>query len=702
MPQSANISVQNNFSKGFITEATGLTFPENAATDTDNCIFNHLGVASRRFGFNFELNNAEQVQNLTDKAISTFLWTNVGGDGDETFAVVQIGDNLYFYGVSTNVSLSAGKHTSFINLASFTVPGITSLMGSECTYSSGNGRLFVANRRIDTIYIEYDVNADTFVATRITPMIRDFDGVADSLAVTERPVVGIGGLTTAHRYNLANQGWSDANLVSWDNVRTDMPSNADVSWYFKNSTDAFDFTTADNRAIGSSAAPRGHFIYSVYNINRSINASGLEDVKINLERFNQTAFFAGRVFYAGLKTPTHSSRIYFSQVVESPDQYGKCYQLNDPTSENLFDLLPTDGGVIDILEAGQIIKMLPMFNTLLIFCSNGVWSISGSQGQGFAANDYSISKISSIVNISDTSFVVVEGTPYWWNLEGIQTITSDKQTNAVRVNNVTDPTIRSFFLSIPAESKHNAKGAYDAFLKTIYWLYKSVNHTDTADKYVYDRVLVLNMITGAFYKWSVSTTNVRIKGLITVLGVRADAFAGDVFNSADAVLNGTDTVISFIAGERAATSVVKFFVTRNPTDNSRVSFAEANSEDYLDWLGFDGIGQSYDSYFVTGYVIRGKAMTKFQEGYVNIISTGTIHRTSYTIRGTWDYALSTDTNRWSTSQFFILNNEGYAYNTKRIKIRGHGKALQFKISNHDPYPFSIVGWSVYETGNTKP
>jgi len=62
-----------------------------------------------------------------------------------------------------------------------------------------------------------------------------------------------------------------------------------------------------------------------------------------------------------------SENIYFSQIVETTDQFGRCYQTNDPTSEDLFDLLPTDGGVIQIQGSGSVYKLFPVQMVYLSF-----------------------------------------------------------------------------------------------------------------------------------------------------------------------------------------------------------------------------------------------------------------------------------------------------------------------------------------------
>lgn len=700
MARVQNIAVQNKFTKGLVSEATGLTFPEEAATDANNVIFDHLGRVTRRLGFDLEEGFKTDTVNLFGKVLVTYLWKNVAGDGDLSFVVIQQGDVLHFYRSDLSSALSDAKHIQTIDLVNFAPPGVSSVATLECQFSSGNGLLFVTNRRLNTFWVEYNTDTQSFTTGVIDIQIRDFDGDdADTLGISERPNVSLGSLTPAHRYNLENQGWTATTLTDWDTARTDMPSNADVSWYFKNPDDQFDFTTVDDRILGNSPAPKGHFIYSIYNINRSGHVGGATDYSVGFERVNTSAFFAGRVFYAGIYSGKESSKIYFSQIILDKSQYGKCYQANDPTSEKLFDLLPSDGGVIDLLEAGNIFKMVPVFNTLVVFCSNGIWVITGSQGAGFTATDYSINRISSSVNISHTSFVDVEGVPYWWNLEGIYTISIDKQTNSFRIQSITDQTIRKFFLSIPSDSKRYVRGAYDTFSKRVIWLYKTVGPLSVNDRYVYDGILTFNMLNQAFYKWTVDTDTARIQGVITVYAQSGASVVANVVDGENKVLDGTNNVVANVfVSSLSNTSVNKFLVSYDVGSETKLTFGEHFRTSNVDWQSVVEGGVPYESYVIAGYAVRGQGVRKFQENYITVYSDGNAN-TAFRVRGRWDYANQANTNRWSTAQI-ITNTEGdYDYKSNRVKIRGHGKAYQIQLFNHGNAPFSIIGWAAAETGN---
>jgi hypothetical protein len=148
---------------------------------------------------------------------------------------------------------------------------------------------------------------------------------------------------------------------------------------------------------------------------QSVTTSGtgtLPDPDVTSERPTTCAFFAGRAWYAGVNSFELSTNIYYSQIVTNNLQYGKCYQANDPTSELNSSVLPTDGGVISIPEIGKIVKLHAYQSALLIFATNGVWVIQGSDyGASFEPTSYVVKHISSLGTQSPMSFIDIEGLP---------------------------------------------------------------------------------------------------------------------------------------------------------------------------------------------------------------------------------------------------------------------------------------------------
>src|SRR6266403_4784811 len=106
MPSQVLSSVENNFTKGFVTEFTGLNFPENAATAADNSTFTLIGDVTRRLGIDRETNFHNNVIDRTNKAINTYKWNNVAGQGEQQFLVSQVGSILYFWDVDASTIAS--------------------------------------------------------------------------------------------------------------------------------------------------------------------------------------------------------------------------------------------------------------------------------------------------------------------------------------------------------------------------------------------------------------------------------------------------------------------------------------------------------------------------------------------------------------------------------------------------------------------
>lgn len=705
MPQQNLVAVENSFINGLVTEATGLNFPEAACTETYDCEFDIDGSVYRRLGFDFEGNFTTKTINRESVVVNSYLWQNVAGDGNTTVLVKQVGNTLYFYEATGSGNFSSGAVATTVILTP--VSGAPPTEGIEAQFSDGNGFLFVTHPYCDPIKISYDAVADIATPVTLTLKIRDLQGaIADTLAVDARPTSTLTGLEVNHRYNLLNQGWSTTTLNAWDVAQTTMPSNADVMWRFKDADDNFDATTPSINRInsGNTPAPKGHYILSLSNQDRNAisGLTGIASTTTSFQRPSISAFFAGRLFYAGINYVGFNSNIYFTQIIERPEQYEQCYQVNDLTAEDLFDLLPSDGGVITIPEAGTIYKMFTVPGGLAVFAANGVWFVTGSTGVGFTAVDYAVLKIADISTISSTSFVNVLGWPCWWNSEGIYIMSG--QGNLPQIQSLTYNKFKTFYEGIPLSSKRYARGFYNKTDAQIRWVYRSTGIARLTEVYEFDRVLNFNFHTQAFYPWTISDSPVKINGILSTEPITRPVSVDTVVDNSDnTVINSIgNTVITFSASGTDVAQFDKFIVSYKSGSSYEFTFADRNNEEYVDWFTYDSQGVDYESFLVTGYKLRGQAMRKFQSNYVNVYSR-LDSPVTYDFQGIWDFAnTGSDTGRWSSKQRVSHRDLKYNNAQRRLKVRGHGKSLQFKVSSVSGEPFDIIGWSSLQTVNAAP
>lgn len=713
MPRQSAVSVDNNFKQGLITEASGLNFPENACTDTFNCEFEITGEVNRRLGIDFEVNFQTKTIARSSSAIVTYLWKNPNGESSLNLLAAQIGSTLYFWDCGAGTTpISSTPIAANITLSTFTPAGGSSPDGNECQFATGNGKLFVTHPLLEAFYVVYNSTAQTLATTQINPMIRDFEGRDDGLAINARPTMTVAGGTATHLYNLYNQGWQTVdsagattitNLAAWDTAFTTLPSNVDVMWSFKNTSDAFDTTTVPNVINGNSPAPKGHFILNLYNQDRSTasGVGGLTAVTTSNNRCSTVAFFAGRTWFSGLGYTGFNNNIYFSQIVESDTQYGYCYQTNDPTAENLFDLLPSDGGVISIRDAGTIIKLVAVQSGLAVFATNGIWFITGSQGVGFTATDYSVIKLSSVPALTASSFVDVQGFPAWWNLDGIYVLGGSEGGTGLTAQSLTFTTIQSFYQELPPATKRNCKGFYNRITGVIQWLYTSATVATIDEQYNFDRILAFNTITKAFYPWSFSNTHdVKINGLIVIEGSSGLTLTNQVIDTAlDIVIDDSgNNVVTYELGNTVTSPSFLYLVSYNDGSN-KFTIAQTSNTSYVDWASYTS-SANYTSYFISGYKIRGEGIRDFQSNYVEFFAD---NNSKFTVQGVWDYAANANSVRWSTAQSIdTTNNANFNFISKRRKIRGRGKTVQIKVDSVAGYPFNILGWSMLASANPTP
>ena len=732
MSRGISNKLYRNFTKGLITEASMLTYPENACIDLDNCILYRKGNLSRRLGVDYEPGHQYSPfqigpAELSAHAVKTFSWEAVANDTNINFLVVQVGVTLRFYDMSA-FPLSAGLEAFTVNLLAYVAPNTTIADAELCevSFDSGKGYLFVVGEKFEPFLVEYNKAIDDIVTKRIYIQMRDFQGINDNLANDEEPTT----LTPQHNYNLLNQGWvTPQNAAtgpkvtyfnSFGDIGTQLspgqtpisdfftataryPGNNKQWWVAKNATTGvFDPSLLATVYSGAGKAPRGHFVLNAFYKDRSA-ASGIAGLPVEVvdQRPTSVAFFAGRVWYVCQST------LYYSQILDDKAKAGACYQEADPTAEDIPDLIASDGGVLPVPGMGKGLRLLPSAGGILVFANNGIWFVSGAGG-GFSALDISTQKVDSLGTNAPNSVVDSKDAIFWFSRTGIQAMKVQTGAGGTSFEQITlsQDTIQSFYVdSIPEAAVPYVKGIYDPATNVVQWLFNSVD----SDYYLYDRVLNLDLSLNAFFPWSINSTGPRLTApfLTPVLNKISDPF-------------NTSIKDSFIK-----------YMTIAPVDSGywRYNFAFFRDYTFADWRSSNGIGYDYLSFIESGYELLDDAMRKKEMNYVFVYLRRTEENfvpavddwlpdnpSSCLFQTKWDWSNNQISNKWTNKVEVYRHNRlptfdesdpvfntGFPIVVSKSKVRGHGRAIQFRFeSNGIGRDFDLLGWAVPYSGNTSP
>ena len=719
------------FVGGLNTEGGFFITPENSWKEGVNVIPSTDGSVVRRNGIDYEELYALYDSSITasEKALWAFgtgVWSTVGGVGNKDFFVVQTGPTLHFYEASSG-SISSTKKDFTIDLSSYTASGNTETAGTAvASYASTYGKLIVTTQDTDPIIVEYNATTDAITVSEITVSTRDFDGFESPYAVdVEKTQSEWGSFYTKALYNLYNQGWTDSQINTYKAANSDkLPANSKRWTDGKDGSDNFDAALLNKQDFGSSPAPKGRFILNAFYQDRSsIITSTAYRPKI-------CSFFAGRVWYAGVKSSRELGTIYYSQVLTETGKAGNCYQVNDPTSEVFSDLLDNDGGTIQIPEAGEITALTPLGKGIVVIATNGAWIVSGTGTSGFTAADYTVERITNVGCTAAKSIVQVEDSILYWSNNGIYTLSPD-QAGGFIAQNASDKNIKTFYQEIPTINKLYAEASYNATNKIVYWLYSNAETTTTEEgRYNKDTVLALDLRLGAWYWFSFDNTlgvipvSVEVTKETSTTEIDYEIIAGT-----DQVLQSTNEVIATLPVINGTFQQFKFLVLHPVTSNDySITFADLlNSRDsstkFADWYTYDDAGVEQDAYVLTGYNAGNNGPARVKTGqYLTVFMKRTetefdddaipLNQSSCLMQTRWDFTDSAYAGKWQDPvqiyrqpRPFLANagdpfDDGYPLVISRSKLRGRGKAVQFKFASEEGKDMQIVGWSGTFVGNT--
>jgi hypothetical protein len=693
----------NTFIKGLITEAGELTFPENASVDELNCELFRDGSRRRRKAVAVESNNALSSFTLSASTNIHFgEWRNVRNNSDKQYLVVQVNGRLYFYD-KTSIPYSAQEYVNSVDLLAYETP-TGSIASDRCEFASILGNLVVVSDSINPVYISEEDDG-TFTVTQINCRVRDFSWQGDRTTYSE--TVTNSAISDGRKYDTYNTGWNDTVLTTYGYATTWPPLTH--PWYSgKDSNGAFSKAEWEKIYVGTSLSGNGRYILNLFDKDRN-DVSPLTTLPVETEssRFTTVTTFASRVFFAGLSSSKNAGKVYFSQILQDMESIGEFLQRNDPTSEELSDLLADDGGVIVIPDATQIRKLYAFRNSIFVFADNGVWQISGVDNV-FSPVAYSVRPITTMGIISSTTFTAAEGVPFWWSKHGIHTMSFDQFGDA-NEENISVSTIQTFWNQISNEAKEKATASYDRVNKKIIWLYSN-NDESIANKF--NKVLILDVPLQAFYPWTVADSAVAtdyIVGAQFYDGYGSDEAAFDVVAGSNDVISGSDDVISTQTSPLTNANIDVVFFVRD-FSSSKMTMAVFDSNTFLDWGNAD-----YLSYAETGYdfmddIILQKTAPyiltfcrETEEGWEGSSELGydPIHESSILLSGYWDFSKtpsSTPQQAYRRSKLALVDESNLSsfgslesVVTSRLKIRGRGRVLKLRFESETGKDFIYLG-----------
>lgn len=742
--------VFRSFVKGLITEASPLTFPENASVDEQNFVLNRDGSRSRRLGLDYEALYAKTSTGLTADEIkeskqSFHRWDTPSGNSSIAIGVVRIYDKLWFVDLLTNAPsnnlLNGGNPIT-----------VTGLSNRNIETAVINNQFIIVSKDLDKpVLLSYVSGTDTVTQSTIDVKVRDIWGLDDGLADDERPAT----LSDEHKYNLRNQGWNE-NIVTkgggdaLDETFTALsvyPSNSD-SWTLgkiSNSSDdayeKFDPLVLEKNSQSRYSVARGAIIIDAFDRGSS-RETGTDVTSLNSDtetgNIATVASYAQRIFYSGIdssvtdgdsKSPNYSGYIFFTKVVTSNSDLGKCYQEADPTDPGINDIIDSDGGTIQIPEATRIVKIASSQSSLLVFAENGVWEVYGDTN-GFVATSFQASKISTNGILNPNSVVNVGGNFVYWSKAGIYLLSSESVSGRFKAESLSLTTIQSLYLSIPDIGKNNCKGFYDEKENRVRWLYNdSDDVTYTNNNYInkYTKELVYDLTLQSWYKNTFSdleTGSPYVADFIEVPGYAVSSYEeGVVVSTGDQVIDSTTTDVVVDQDLLLNRSSQFSYLTIIGTS---FTISKFNNLTFKDWETEDSVGVTYDSYLVTGYELFGDIMRDKQSPYVFFYFTRTEdgytqsgadlllnNQSSCKVQAQWNWADSANSGKWG-SEFqayrllrnYIPSGSGDPFDygdgviITKSKLRGSGKTLSLKINSEEGKDMKLLGWAFPATATS--
>lgn len=761
MPQEIRKNPVVNLSRGLVTEQNPLTPVENSTVDELNMDIALDGSRYSRAGLAYLHNRNENHPDLqtpsTTETIpddgfwNTFVWNNPNNVEGISILVLQY--------VATVSSVDTTKVrlipiNDFFNQGNRAIAASISLTFSGASaqrldFTTIKGSLIITGT--DTFPVKVDLD---FGSSGSAPFYTvSSNNVFSDVLERDFKVIGTNNPTKSRltsdftKYDTVNAGWNATALTAWQTGASSAnqpPLNS--RWYQdKDASGAFNYSLWNARQKGSTRIGAGSAIISVcQDLNNTGALTSREDwmndehptlapatanyflnndpdLETGRERLRYCATFAGRVWFGGHPHKTLHNRVFFSQVVEEDSQIFKCYQQYDPTSDNLSDLIDSDGGSIFIEDMSDCTGFKVFGDSLIVFGANGVWAIRGNlEGQGFSATSFRVDKISNEGVEYKESAVVAQNTLYYVNKFGVNIVTRTNG-NTFSHQNISRPVIQKYWRDNYEPNIQDVRSVYDPLKLQIQWLFSSEQNS------VRDKVLVLDLTNQAFLPWTFDTSlKVRdafyyeantVDGATSFEdyggkeGPRTTELSKVIYVVYDGGVLPDDSRIHLAGGADSTQAMWNLADMSAPINVDLKTYTTGETDtpftSYLETPPnyFGDMHNDKDSPEIITYSVKEK---KFHFPFpVNYSSKKIETETRIKLSHSWDFEpfenevdayQSYSSNTILTTPTGVVGDEEYTFknaiHNKKNQFHGRGKGLKLRFENDGIYPVKLLGYSV--------
>lgn len=452
--------------------------------------------------------------------------------------------------------------------------------------------------------------------------------------------------------------------------------------------------------LGSGSMGRATYLYRAASIwaDYSWSASLTAD---RSGRPHKVGVFAGRFWYSMTrkncssesthgKSPDIASYVFFSRLVDSVDDITTCYQTNNPTSPEFNELLPDDGGFIRLVGAGEVLGIEAIANGVLVFCTGGVWLVSGGNSSVFTADAFVVSKLTEEGCVSSDSIVRVQDSVAYVSASGISLVGMSE--GGMSAQSITSGKNEALFDAITDPS--TIKAAYDSANKRAHFLYTVSG--------AYTKEIILDVSLGCVY------TRQYVPGSYAILGF---------------VHHSTARIQNFSSGDRCPNYG---YILGNGT-NVYIGYVRYDDTDGVDysWQDEGGSYASVSEIFI-GHISAGdlrlKKFCSYLESFLErtestyTVSSGEAtlnHQSSCKVQAYWEWS-DTSGSQYTGQDFQVYmyrrpylaesSNGTYSFDygqsviSTRTRLRGNGKTLALKFYPESGKDCRILGWCVSVRG----